>query len=151
MLTFLHGADFHLDSPFQSLPPDQAAERRQEQRQLLTRLASTARETQAQLIFLAGDLFDSQRVRPETLELLLDTLEELEAQVFIAPGNHDPYTASSPYARLPWPSHVHIFSSLTRSGWSSPTWGRWSTAAPSCPLTGWTAPFWTSRQQTRVS
>lgn len=111
MLTFLHGADFHLDSPFQSLPPDQAAERRQEQRQLLTRLASTARETQAQLIFLAGDLFDSQRVRPETLELLLDTLEELEAQVFIAPGNHDPYTASSPYARLPWPSHVHIFSS----------------------------------------
>lgn len=111
MLTFLHGADFHLDSPFQSLPPDQAAERRQEQRQLLTRLASTARETQAQLIFLAGDLFDSQRVRPETLELLLDTLEELEAQVFIAPGNHDPYTAASPYARLPWPSHVHIFSS----------------------------------------
>ena len=111
MLTFLHGADFHLDSPFRSLSPDQATERRQEQRQLLTRLAHTAKETQAQLIFLAGDLFDSQRVRPETLELLHDTLEEVEAQVFIAPGNHDPYTAASPYARLTWPSHVHIFSS----------------------------------------
>ena len=111
MLTFIHGADFHLDSPFRSLSPDQAAERRQEQRQLLTRLADTARETQAQLIFLAGDLFDSQRVRPETLELLHDTLEGLDAQVFISPGNHDPYTASSPYARLTWPSHVHIFSS----------------------------------------
>ena len=111
MITFLHGADFHLDSPFRALSPDQAAERRQEQRQLLTRLAQTAKETQAQLIFLAGDLFDSQRVRPETLELLHDTLEGLEAQVFIAPGNHDPYTASSPYARLTWPSHVHIFSS----------------------------------------
>ncbi len=111
MLTFLHGADFHLDSPFRALSPDQAAERRQEQRQLLTRLADTARETQAQLIFLAGDLFDSQRVRPETLELLQDTLEGLEAQVFISPGNHDPYTASSPYARLTWPSHVHIFTS----------------------------------------
>ena len=36
MLTFLHAADFHLDSPFHALPPDQAAERRQEQRQLLT-------------------------------------------------------------------------------------------------------------------
>ena len=111
MLTFLHGADFHLDSPFHSLSPDQAAERRQEQRQLLTRLADTVRETQAQLVFLAGDLFDSQRVRPETLELLLDTLENMDAQVFISPGNHDPYTASSPYARLTWPSHVHIFSS----------------------------------------
>ena len=32
MLTFLHAADFHLDSPFHALPPDQAAERRQEQR-----------------------------------------------------------------------------------------------------------------------
>ena len=118
MLTFLHGADFHLDSPFRSLSPDQAAERRQEQRQLLTRLASTAKETQAQLIFLAGDIFDSQRVRPETVELLHETLEllqetlgGLEAQVFISPGNHDPFTASSPYARLTWPSHVHIFTS----------------------------------------
>ena len=35
MLTFLHAADLHLDSPFQSLSPDQAAERRQEQRTLL--------------------------------------------------------------------------------------------------------------------
>ena len=33
MLTFLHAADFHLDSPFHALPPEQAAERRQEQRQ----------------------------------------------------------------------------------------------------------------------
>lgn len=112
MLTFLHGADFHLDSPFRSLSPDQAAERRQEQRQLLKRLADTARETQAQLIFLAGDLFDSQRVRPETVQTLYETLEEVEAAVFISPGNHDPYTAASPYARLTWPSHVHIFSSL---------------------------------------
>ena len=30
MLTFLHAADFHLDSPFHALPPEQAAERRQE-------------------------------------------------------------------------------------------------------------------------
>ena len=29
MLTFLHAADFHLDSPFHALPPEQAAERRQ--------------------------------------------------------------------------------------------------------------------------
>lgn len=56
MLTFLHGADFHLDSPFHSLSPDQAAERREEQRQLLTRLADTARQAEADLIFLAGDL-----------------------------------------------------------------------------------------------
>jgi DNA repair exonuclease SbcCD nuclease subunit len=110
MLTFLHGADFHLDSPFRSLPPEQAAERRQEQRQLLTRLGDTARETGADLIFLSGDLFDGQRARPETLHALYQVLEEVEGEVFLAPGNHDPYSPGSPYGKLTWPSHVHIFS-----------------------------------------
>lgn len=109
MLTFLHAADFHLDSPFHSLSPDQAAARRQEQRQLLTRLADTARETQADLIFLSGDLFDSRRVRPETLQQLTQAICELNAEVFLSPGNHDPYSSGSPYAKLSWPEHVHIF------------------------------------------
>ncbi len=113
MLTFLHAADLHLDSPFHSLPPDRAAERRQEQRQLLTRLADTARQVQADLIFLSGDLFDSQRARPETLQLLQQGLEEIEAPVFLSPGNHDPYTSTSPYRRLTWPSHVHLFTTPT--------------------------------------
>ena len=107
MLTFLHAADFHLDSPFHALPPDQAAERRQEQRQLLTRLADAARQSQADLIFLAGDLFDSQRVRPETIQALYQVLEELEAEVFLSPGNHDPHTKVSPYHKFTRPSHDH--------------------------------------------
>ena len=113
VLTFLHAADFHLDSPFHALPPDQAAERRQEQRQLLTRLADAARQSQADLIFLAGDLFDSQRVRPETIQALYQVLEELEAEVFLSPGNHDPYTKVSPYHKFTWPSHVHFFTTPT--------------------------------------
>ena len=96
MLTFLHAADFHLDSPFHALPPEQAAERRQEQRQLLTRLADTARQAQVDLVFLAGDLFDGQRARPETVQALYQVLEELEAEVFLSPGNHDPYSPTSP-------------------------------------------------------
>ena len=110
MLTFIHAADFHLDSPFRSLSPDQAAERRQEQRQLLSRLAETVAERRADLLFLAGDLFDGQRARPETVQILYHTLEELETEVFLAPGNHDPWTAGSPYGRLTWPAHVHVFS-----------------------------------------
>lgn len=110
MLTFLHAADLHLDSPFHALPPEQAAQRRREQRQLLGRLAQAARESRADLIFLAGDLFDSQRVRPESLQALEEFFAALEAPVFLAPGNHDPYTDASPYCRRAWPGHVHIFS-----------------------------------------
>ena len=110
MLTFLHAADFHLDSPFQSLSSDQAAERRQEQRQLLSRLADAVTARKADLVFLAGDLFDGPRTRPETVQALYQTLEELEAEIFLSPGNHDPWTPGSPYGRLVWPDHVHIFS-----------------------------------------
>lgn len=113
MLTFLHAADLHLDSPFHALPPDQAAQRRREQRQLLGRLAQAARQNRADLVFLAGDLFDGQRVRPETLQALEECFEELEAPVFLAPGNHDPCTEASPYRRRVWPGHVHIFSGPT--------------------------------------
>ena len=110
LITFLHAADFHLDSPFRALSPERAAERRQEQRQLLTRFRDLAGEIGADLIFLSGDLLDGQRVRPETLQALYHTLGEMEGEVFLAPGNHDPRAPGSPYERLTWPGNVHIFS-----------------------------------------
>lgn len=50
MLKVLHGADFHLDSPFSGLKPDAAARRRGEQRELLARLTDLAREREADLV-----------------------------------------------------------------------------------------------------
>ena len=89
MLTFLHAADFHLDSPFHALPRNR---RRNAGRssQLLTRLADTARQAQVDLVFLAGDLFDGQRARPETVQALYQVLEELEAEVFLSPATTTP-------------------------------------------------------------
>ena len=66
MIKIIHGADFHLDSPFSGLTPERAAQRRGEQRELLDRLAALAREKQADLVLLAGDLLDSERVFRET-------------------------------------------------------------------------------------
>ena len=37
MLRVIHGADFHLDSPFSGLSPERAARRRQEQAHTLRR------------------------------------------------------------------------------------------------------------------
>lgn len=109
MLTILHAADLHLDSPFRSLPSREAQARRQDQRKTLERLRDLALERRVELVLLAGDLFDSQQVYPETLEALSRTLGELPCPVCIAPGNHDFYSERSPYARQPWPSNVHIF------------------------------------------
>ena len=113
MIRILHAADLHLDSPFAALAPDQAAQRREEQRQLVRRLAEECVRRNCQLLLLAGDLFDSDRVYRETAELLCEVLGSIRTRVFIAPGNHDPWSPVSPYATLPWPENVHIFRSRT--------------------------------------
>ena len=43
MLKFIHAADFHLDSAFAALPPEKAAERRREQRELPLTASPTPR------------------------------------------------------------------------------------------------------------
>lgn len=110
-MRIIHAADFHLDSPFDGLSPEQAVQRRAEQRQLLERLSELARSTRAEAVLLAGDLLDGDRVYYETVEALSRTLGQIDAPVFIAPGNHDYYTSRSPYAVNPWPENVHIFRS----------------------------------------
>ena len=92
MLKIIHGADFHLDSPFAGLAPERAAQRREEQRALLDRLSALARERQADLVLLAGDLLDSRRLFRETVQALSRSLGEIPCPVFIAPGNHDFYS-----------------------------------------------------------
>ena len=111
MPRIIHGADFHLDSPFTGLPPEKARQRRRESRELLEKLGELAKKEQAELVLLSGDLFDGERVYPETVERLRAVLGGMGCPVFIAPGNHDPYTSRSPYAAGHWPDNVHIFRS----------------------------------------
>ena len=113
MLKLLHAADLHLDSPFAGLSPERAAQRRAEQRQLVRTLADLASREQVDLVLLSGDLFDSGRIYRDTARELAEDLGRIEAPVFIAPGNHDPFDAASPYALPIWPANVHIFHSNT--------------------------------------
>ena len=110
-MRIIHAADFHLDSPFDALTPEQAIERRAEQRSVLDRLADLVMSTRAEVVLLSGDLLDGDRVYQETIEALSRTLGQLQVPVFISPGNHDYYTHRCAYAVNPWPENVHIFRS----------------------------------------
>ena len=110
MLSILHTADFHLDAPFAALTPEQGAVRRGQQRQLLLQLAELCRKERGDLWLLSGDVFDGDAVRPETVDAMKAAFAACGAQVCIAPGNHDPYTADSVWHRQTWPENVHIFS-----------------------------------------
>ena len=109
MVKILHAADFHLDSPFSALSEEQARQRRQECRQLTERMVDYANDHGVELMLLCGDLFDSRRIYAQTAEELAAALGRFRGQVVIAPGNHDPWSRHSPYARQSWPENVHIF------------------------------------------
>ncbi len=115
-LKIIHAADLHLDSAFEALGAAKAALRRAEQRQMLLRVFALVEEKGADLLLLAGDTFDySDHAYAETLELLRSCLEKCSAQVFVSPGNHDSWRASSPWAAGDFGENVHIFSSGSTS------------------------------------
>lgn len=107
-MKLLHSSDFHLDSPLTGLSPEKSALRRRELRELPARLAALAKDEGVDLVLLPGDLFDGERVYPETVRALAGALEDMAVPVFIAPGNHDWFHEKSPYA-APWPDNVHVF------------------------------------------
>lgn len=111
MIRVLHTGDLHLDTPFAGLAPAKARLRRKEQRELLERLRALVEERQIDVVLIAGDVFDSDHVFYETTHMLADVLGRMPAKVFIAPGNHDPYSDYSPYAAIQWPENVHLFRS----------------------------------------
>ena len=115
MIRILHAADLHLDSPFQGLGQDKALARREEQRELLRRLGALAVERKADVLLLAGDLFDSQGAYAETARLLGEVLSRLPMPVFIAPGNHDRYSPRSAWTTVAFGENVHIFREETIS------------------------------------
>ncbi len=119
----LHASDFHLDSPFYSLPQEKAVQRRREQRELLDSLAAAVEESRAQVVLLAGDLFDSGTAYWETSEAITRVLSQIKAEIFISPGNHDYYTSRSPYAFMELPSNVHIFKTPSIKSFELPELG----------------------------
>lgn len=122
---FLQVSDLHLGAPFGWLPAERRAERRRDQRAALEKVVSLAIEKGVQGILVAGDLFDQEGVDADSLVFALNAFKVSGCPpVFIAPGNHDPYSEGSVYwsPRLlkargyAWPDHVHVFSGAQ---WSS--------------------------------
>ncbi|MBN1662249.1 MAG: DNA repair exonuclease [Deltaproteobacteria bacterium] len=101
-----------------------------------TQLIIAARLTKADLVIIAGDLFDSQRVKDDLINYVVEELRSLPAPVVILPGNHDCLTPASAYGRSQIWDHcpnIKIFRSpegetlkLTDMGFT--LWGKASTS-----------------------
>lgn len=109
MIRILHAADLHLDSPFEGLPAEKTAIRRREQRELLRTLPRLRSESGAQLVLLAGDVFDRGVAFAETEEALASAIAECAVPVVISPGNHDYYALGGRWDRMRLPENAYIF------------------------------------------
>ena len=111
---FIHTSDLHLDTSFSASGfPSRLGDRKREAiRGAFRRIVEDARSFHVDLILIAGDLFELERITPDTFEFLRRQFESLrEIRVFISPGNHDPCSQGSPYKEEVWPANVHIFGS----------------------------------------
>jgi exonuclease SbcD len=109
---FIHTSDLHLDTSFAASGfPSRLGDRKREAiRSAFRRIIDDARSGNVDLLLIAGDLFELERITPDTFEFLRQQLESLNRiRVFISPGNHDPFVPGSPYKEEAWPANVHIF------------------------------------------
>ncbi|HEX5578956.1 MAG TPA: metallophosphoesterase, partial [Candidatus Limnocylindria bacterium] len=108
-------ADLHLDAPFAWARPETARLRRANRRETLTRILALADTQRVDAVLCAGDLFEHDRVTPDTVAFLQASFARTDRRILLAPGNHDWLSARSPYAVTDWSPNVHLFreSSLT--------------------------------------
>lgn len=110
-MRFLHTADLHLDSAFCKVGTLDADAQRQQRRELLTRIFELATEKECDIILIAGDLFDTPTVTPESASLCLRLFADWKKPIFISPGNHDAFVAGGFYRTAAFPDNVYVFSS----------------------------------------
>lgn len=140
---FLQVSDLHLGKPFAWLPADRREDRRRDQQRALEQAVAQAIERGAHAILVPGDLFDSVNIDAGLLTFAVKAFSVAGCPpVFIAPGNHDPASATNAawnqrllQARgIAWPAHVHVFDT---PNWTAATvprlqgvrvWGRCFTA-----------------------
>lgn len=124
MVKIIHTADIHLDSPFSLLDVQKAQMRKNELRETFTAIVQLAESEKADIMVIAGDLFDSGFVTKETAELLVSLFSSVPMCRFvIAPGNHDYVWGRSPYRKENFPKNVYIFDKEQISCFSFPEIG----------------------------
>ncbi len=123
-MKILHCADLHLDSPFRSGSAEKSEVRRRELRGTFSSLILYIKTEGIKLALLAGDLFDSAFVTKETAAFVTKELASVpECRFVISPGNHDPFTPDSIYAKVPFPDNVYLFHDTALSKFSFPDLG----------------------------
>lgn len=115
-MRFLHTSDWQLGLARFWFEAEAEARYRHERAEAVRRLGEVAREAAAELVVVAGDVFESNRVDGQTLRRGLDAMAAVRLPLFLLPGNHDPLDAASVYRsrafRDACPPNVRVLDSM---------------------------------------
>lgn len=106
-LKIVHTSDVHLDSRGMAAAEDGF---RSKAERAFAGVVDTALEEAADLLLIAGDLFDNNRVDDSNIEFVYRQFERLDCPVVMLPGNHDVHDAASVWNRFDFDQagdHVH--------------------------------------------
>jgi DNA repair exonuclease SbcCD nuclease subunit len=87
---FLHTADWQIGKPFARIADERKRSLVQQERvEAIKRIGRLAAERGAELVLVAGDVFDSSSACRADVSSLCSTLGQLGVPVVVIPGNHD--------------------------------------------------------------
>lgn len=116
-MRFLHTADWQLGMTRHFLAGEAQPRYSAARRDAVARLGDVARQTGAEFVVVAGDVFEDNQLAPRVVSQSLEAMRAIGVPVYLLPGNHDPLDASSIYTsalfRAECPDNVHV---LDRSG-----------------------------------
>ena len=90
-IRFIHTADWHIGKRFGRFDPDKAALLRDARARIVDRVAELARQEDARIVLVAGDVFDGPGLADASLRRLTARLAAHDdIDWHFLPGNHDP-------------------------------------------------------------
>lgn len=112
-MKFVHIADMHFDTSFSQINDSNLGTlRRLDQRKVFKKVIDYIEENSIDCLFIAGDLYEQKYIRESTIEYINTQFKRIKnTQIYITPGNHDPYIQNSYYTRYTWSDNVKIFTS----------------------------------------
>jgi DNA repair exonuclease SbcCD nuclease subunit len=111
-MKFIHTADTHLGVTLSHASFKNATQhtrRVQELRDAFFRLMDTADEQGINMLFIAGDMFESSHIKFFEMQAIFKKLGRLNCEVFLVIGNHDTFLHEKAYLSLINESGVHTF------------------------------------------
>ncbi len=102
-LRLIHTSDTHLGDPMGHPRADE----------VLSSVVDAVERLHADVLLLAGDVFDNERVSDDVVGRFVAEMARTEAQVIVLPGNHDLAHATSVYRRSPFdeaPPNLQVLS-----------------------------------------